>query len=66
VFDHDCSYITKPEERSSEISNEFTFSFAVNKGREDGKALVRHVIPTTVLAAENQLQVMDDIESVRQ
>lgn len=46
------------------ISNEFTFSFAVNKERSDGRAVVRHVIPTTVAAAEIQLQVMDDLESV--
>ena len=46
------------------ISNEFTFSFAVNKSSDDGRPVVRHVIPTTVAAAESQLQVMDDLESV--
>jgi hypothetical protein len=95
------AYITKPEDRTSMLSNEFTLSFgarpsssssssspssfvlpelsavrsisgtcrrsstAVNKGDLDGAAVVRHVIPTTVAAAECQLQVMDDIESVR-
>ena len=57
------AYITKPEERTSVVSNEFTFSFAVNADAHDGEAVVRHVIPTTVAAAENQLQVMDDIET---
>ena len=62
VHVHVSAYITTPEARSSELSNEFFFTFYCDEGQgqQEGREGLRHVIPSTETEARLQLTAIDD------
>ncbi|KAI9081951.1 hypothetical protein K1719_036213 [Acacia pycnantha] len=57
------AHVTKPELRSSEVSNRFYFTFAVNPEAIEGGLRIRHVVPATEEEAVKVLERMDAEDS---
>ncbi|TKY59162.1 Acyl-coenzyme A thioesterase 9 [Spatholobus suberectus] len=53
------AHVTKPEHRSSEVSNRFYFTFGVDPEAIKNGLMLRHVVPATEEEARKVLERMD-------